>query len=88
MKYYTSEEIAITSKWSCDFEVVEFMDYWPHYLKFNQRQKKVAIGALVMVTKNINLEKKGLLNGTMNVFHWVGKTDYTPEWAMVEPIST
>jgi hypothetical protein len=55
------------------------MDYWPHYLKFNQRQKKVAIGALVMVTKNINLEKKGLLNGTMNVFHWVGKTDYTPE---------
>lgn len=41
VKYYTSKEIAITSKWSCAFEVVEFKDYCPHYLKFNQRQKKM-----------------------------------------------
>jgi hypothetical protein len=49
--------------------VVGIKDYWPNYPKFNQNEKKVAIGALVMVTKNINLEKNGLLNGTMNVFH-------------------
>jgi hypothetical protein len=43
----------------CAFEVVEFKDYWPLYFKFNQmKKKKVAIGALVMVTQNINLEKK------------------------------
>ncbi len=52
--------------------MVEFKDYWLHYPKYNQiKKEEVAIGALVMVTKNINLEKKGLLNGTMNVFHYL-----------------